>query len=327
MSGLVRWGFLGAGFIASKAMAPALREVAGASLQVVGARDLARAEALEPVRATTSYAEVCEADDVDAVYISLPNDAHLEWVVRALEAGKHVLCEKPLAMNAAEVAQIQAAADRTGLLAVEAAWNRWHPRTRRAEELALEMSGPRSMAAWFTFPGVPTDNYRLEARRGGGALLDVGTYAVAAAHWALDADVFDVDVASANVGSTGVDLTTTAVLSCGAGRAEVRSSFEQPESQGLRVESGDRVIDLGSQAFTSWRAPSELLVVEGGVGGVGGVGGIERVETFEACDAYQLMLEAMSARVRGDDAWLLPLSTSWQVAATLDAIAAFATSN
>ena len=308
---LLRWGFLGAGFIASRGVAPVVHEARGAVLQVVAARDVARAAALVPVRTETSYAAVCEADDVDAVYLSLPNDDHLPWVLAALDAGKHVLCEKPLGLDAAEVEEMTAAARRSGTMLVEASWNRWHPRTRRVEELLAPITGEVDVRAWFTFPGVPSDNYRLDPMRGGGALLDVGCYAIAAAVMALGDDV-TVPAAEQHVGPTGVDLTTTATLTSVRGRAEVVGSFEQPESQGWTVTSRDLSLTVPHPAFTSWREESTLHVVEDGV---------ERVETFAACDAYQVMVEAVSGRVRGDDTWVLPLETSAVVARAVDQVA------
>jgi predicted dehydrogenase len=190
----VRWGFLGAGFVASRGLAPAVHAADGAVLQA-SRQDEHRAAALEPVRATTSYAEVCTADDVDAVYLSLPNDDHLPWVLEALAAGKQVLCEKPLGLDAAQVARMAAAAESADRLLVEASWNRWHPRTRRVEALLADVAGPLDVRAWFTFPGVPADTDRLDPGRGGGALLDVGCYAVAAALIALgdDATVTSVE--------------------------------------------------------------------------------------------------------------------------------------
>lgn len=306
----VRWGFLGAGFVASRGVGPAAHSAEGAVLQVVAARDLDRAESLEPVRAVTSYAEVCEADDVDAVYLSLANDDHLPWVVRALEAGKAVLCEKPLGLDALEVARMTAAAHAHDALLVEAAWNRWHPRTRRVEELLDEVAGEVDVRAWFTFPGVPDGNYRLDPARGGGALLDVGCYAVAAAIVALGDDVA-VTAAEQSIGPTGVDLTTSAALASPRGVARVTGSFEQDESQGWVVTAPGLVVDAPHPAFTSWREASALRVVEDGV---------ERVETFDACDAYRLMVEAVSTRAAGGDAWVLPLSASLSVARTLDEI-------
>ena len=309
----VRWGFLGAGFVASKGLAPAVHAADGAVLQAVGARDAARAASLGPVGSVGSYAQICDRDDVDAVYVSLPNDDHLHWVLVALEAGKHVLCEKPLGLDAAEVARMRVAADDAGLLLVEAAWNRWHPRTQRIEALVAPIAGPRDVRAWFTFPGVPADNYRLDPRRGGGALMDVGCYTVSAALSALSAEAVDIASVARHIGPTGVDLTTSAVLTHANGSATITASFERPEAQGLTIEAPGLSVEFGGQAFTTWREPCVLRVVEDGVA---------REEEFAACDPYQLMIEAVSARVRGEDAWVLPLATSAHVAATLDAIAA-----
>ncbi len=310
----VRWGLLGAGFVASRGVAPAMRAAAGAVVHSVAARDLARAEALEPVRAVTSYDGVCHDDDVDAVYISLPNDLHLEWVTRALEAGKHVLCEKPLALDATQVQQMIEVSERTDRLLVEASWNRWHPRTRRAVDILGSVAGPVQARAWFTFPGVPDDNYRLDPTRGGGALLDVGCYALAAVLVSLGEDA-TVEAAEQHRGPTGVDLTTSASLVSPRGRAEIVGSFEQPESQGWTVTSEALSLSLPHPAFTSWHEPSTLVVRRDGH---------EEVERFDACDPYRLMVEAMSRRIRDEEAWVLPLSVSLAVARAVDAVASAA---
>ena len=313
----IRWGFLGAGYVASRGMAPAVHAAGGAVLQAVGARDATRAAALEPAGSVGSYAEICARDDVDAVYVSLPNNDHLHWVQAALAAGKHVLCEKPLGMDAAEVAIMRAAADQSGRLLVEAAWNRWHPRTRRLDELVAPITGQREVRAWFTFPGVPADNYRLVPARGGGALLDVGCYAVAASLAVLGAGGVDVSGVERHVGPTGVDLTTSAILTTPNGSARITASFERPEAQGLIIEAPGLSVEFGGQAFTTWREPCTLRVVQEGEA---------RDEQFAACDPYQLMIEAVSARIRGEAAWVLPLETSMAVASTLDAIAAISPS-
>jgi predicted dehydrogenase len=304
----VRWGFLGAGFVASRGVAPVMHASSTATLQVVAARDLSRAESLEPVRATTSYAEVCTADDVDAVYLSLPNDAHLPWVLAALEAGKHVLCEKPLGLDAGQVAEMTAAARSADRLLVEASWNRWHPRARRAEQLLAGIEGPVEATAWFTFTGVPADNYRLDPARGGGALYDVGCYAVGGALMALGEGT-RVESATSSWSGSGVDLTTTTGLRSPRGTAQVTASFEQEESQGLSVAAPGFALEVPHPAFTAWREPSSLRVTEDGE---------TRTEAFDSCDPYLLMVDAVSSRVRGGDDWVLPLTTSLEVARVLD---------
>ncbi len=187
MTAPVGWGFLGAGYIARAALAPAVHSADGAALVAAGARDIARAAALGPRGAAYgSYDEVLADPSVEAVYIALANDDHLPWAERALAAGKHVLCEKPLGLTAAEVRQMAATARAADRLLVEASWNRWHPRTRRAEALLRSgaIGAVRRVEAGFTFAGVAEDNYRLDPARGGGALYDVGCYATAAALWA-----------------------------------------------------------------------------------------------------------------------------------------------
>lgn len=310
----VRWGFLGAGFVASQALGPAVHAAEGAVLQVVGSREGSRARALEPMRVETSYQAVCDAEDVDVVYVALPNDDHQRWVCSALRAGKHVLCEKPLGLDAAEVVTMSAAAAEADRMLVEASWNRWHPRTRRAETLLADRAGLRDVSAWFTFSGVPADNYRLDPRKGGGALLDLGPYVVAAAGWALGGDLA-VNSSVQQRAASGVDLTTTAVLSGALGCADVTMSIDRAETQGMHIDAPGLHLAWADEAFTSWRAGATLRVVEDGR---------SREEAFVMCDAYQLMVEAVSARVGGHDAWVLPLTTSAAVARALDAIAAAA---
>jgi predicted dehydrogenase len=305
----VRWGFLGAGNIARAALAPAVLAADGAVLQAVGARDAARAAALEPVSAYGSYDEVLADPDVDAVYIALHNDAHLPWVLAGLAAGKHVLCEKPLGLDVAEVDRMTQAAQDADRLLVEASWYRWHPRVRLAQERLAEIGTVQHVAAGFCFAGLAADNYRLEPGRGGGALYDVGCYAVSAALWAVGRGLPDEVAAQVRLGPTGVDLDSRAVLDWDGATAEVRASIDSDDGQWL-VITGDRgEIELRGEPFTAMAA-SELWVSDGT--------GTERVPV-EATDAYRVMVEEMGAVVEGRPGWVLPLEQSRQTASVLDA--------
>jgi predicted dehydrogenase len=283
-------------------------------LQAVAARDADRARALRPVgRVTTSYDELLADPDVDAVYISLTNDVHAQWSIAALRAGKHVLCEKPLAMNVAEVDAMVAAAEESGRLLVEASWYRWHPRVRATQQLIAEgaIGAVRHVAAGFVFAGRLDGNFRLEPGRGGGALYDVGCYAVSAALWAFgDAPVRDV-VARHELGSTGVDLATTAVLAFAAGEAEVRAGIAEPPRQWLVITGDTGELELRDAAFTSWLDGESVLLVSDG-------SGTER-RTFPPADAYRLMVEECSSVMTGGPGWVLPLAESRATAAVLDA--------
>ena len=304
----VRWGILGAGWIVQQATGGALRSATGASLQVVAARDIARAESVGAARSVTDYRSVIEADDVDAVYVALSNEAHLPWILAAIEAGKHVVCEKPLTLSPDDTRSAFDAAEQAGVLLVEAVWSRWHPRIERIVDLARsgDLGEIESFLGTFTFPSVPQDNYRLDAERGGGALLDVGIYplhvlsacmpGVAFRPWAVERS------------GSNVDLTTRATLEWANGRANVACSFEMPESQRLVIRGSEKTVTVDDdQAFTSWRTPSSLTI------------GTHR-EDFEPVDAYQRMFEAVTSRILGEDAWVVPREDSERVADVVELI-------
>jgi predicted dehydrogenase len=320
---IIRWGFLGAGFIATKALAPAVHAADNAVLQIVGSRDEDRASALEPLQTTTDYSAVCADPDVDVVYVALANDDHLSWVLKALENGKHVVCEKPLGLSAAEVATMAAAAEASEHLLVEAVWNRWHPRTQRAIDLVTQAMSDDShlnIDSWFTFPGVPANNYRMQPTQGGGALLDLGSYVVGMALAVLGSGDVTIQNLKRHRADTGVDMTTELVLSHPQGRAKLRVSFEQDESQGFSISLPHLTVRLGGaspsdQAFTNWHSPSTLTLSHDGA---------TSVEVFAPCDPYRLMVEAVSARVIGQDAWVFPLADSLRVAEVLDLVASAA---
>lgn len=263
----VRWGFVGAGWIAQQAMAPAVHAAGNTVLQAVASRDLQRSELLQPVNARRSYEELIEDPGVDAVYVCLANQQHEEWVLRALSAGKHVLCEKPLAIDADQAARMAHAAIDADRLLVEAVWCRWHPRFRRLAELATSgaLGGLLSIDSAFTFPAELEGNYRAEPLAGGGALLDVGGYQ-AHAWLALTGGAPDVRLqrVERTLGPTGVDLTTRIAAELdGTTRATAVASFAMPEHQFLVVTGMEAQARMGGgAAFTAWREPTTLLVGE-----------------------------------------------------------------
>jgi D-xylose 1-dehydrogenase (NADP+, D-xylono-1,5-lactone-forming) len=316
----VKWGFVGAGGVARLALAPAVNAAEGAVLQAVAARDATRAGALSPLgRVHSDYGDLIDDDDVEAVYISLHNSAHLEWTLRALAAGKHVLCEKPLGCAVAEVDAMIAAAEVADRLLVEATWYRWHPRTQRALALLDTLGPARVVTADFCFGNVPAGDFRLDPAMGGGALADVGCYAVSAAAAFLGATELAVDSANVMMGPSGVDLAATAEVVGGSGRARVRCGIDEMEHQGITVECQGGAMELISTPFTSWHDPADLRVEYRDQHRAGAAGRIE-IEQFPEVDAYQVMVEAVSSRIRGGDNWVLPLRESRVVAATLDSI-------
>ena len=243
-------------------MLPALRAAAGCRVVAIASRDPARAGRLAEEhgieRVHRDYGDLLGDPDVDAVYLPLVNSLHREWTLRALAAGKHVLCEKPLAMSAAEGAEMASAAERAGRLLMEALMYRFHPRMR---QLAASLAGVpvRHLYASFGFPLTVAENYRLRAELGGGALLDVGCYVADAARWLLG----EPESVAALVRREAVDVSWSALLGFASGaQASLFCSFESPEYQELVVVGADRVVRVPTP-FTAWRDPDdpyELMV-------------------------------------------------------------------
>jgi predicted dehydrogenase len=280
-----------------------------AIVQAVVSRDSKRSQSLNPITIHNSYEALINDPMVDAVYISLPNHLHCEWTVKALNAGKHVLCEKPFAMNVAEVeTMVQAASDNNRIL-VEAVSSMWHPRMRLLVEYVRNgtIGEIISIDSSFTFPAEIEGNYRNSPAMGGGALYDVGVYPLHAIA-ALVGDDAKVEIESCDkkMGPTGIDLTSKWQMRFdGAITATGLVSFELPEAQSLVVRGAKSSVELvGKQAFTSWHSPSTLRLGE-------------NIEDFGAADSYALMIENFGNKVNGLDGWVLPLETSLTVAKML----------
>jgi predicted dehydrogenase len=182
-SGAVRWGILSTARINDKLLAGA-READGVEVVAVGSRDRARGEEFAKrhgiPRVHGSYEDLLADADVEAIYIPLPNSMHVPWSITALEAGKHVLCEKPLARRVADVERAFDAADRAGRLLMEAFMWRYHPQTEELLRRAGEIGPLRVVRAAFAFdlPAGDTGNVRLQPDLDGGSLMDVGCYCV-----------------------------------------------------------------------------------------------------------------------------------------------------
>ena len=180
-----------------------------------------------------TYEALLQEPEVDAVYIPLHNSVHKEWALRAAAAGKHVLCEKPLGMNAFEAEEMGAGAERAGVLLMEAFMYRFHPRLR---DFVAGLCDPMYVNATFGFTLRDRENFRMKKEFGGGALLDVGCYTVSVARWILGEPVGVDASARLSEGADGVDMTVSGLLRFGGGAtASVWASFEGPEEQELTV--------------------------------------------------------------------------------------------
>ena len=312
----VNWGFLGAGFVASHGLAPAVHASRGADLYAVASRDEQRSATLEPQKVHASYDELLVDERVDAVYISLSNSQHIEWVTKSLEAGKHVLCEKPLGLNAIETAAMFDVATRNGRLLIEAVWGRWHPRFARIVDLvtAGAIGEIEHIETAFTFTSEMTDNYRLSPSMGGGALLDVGCYQAHA--WVAltnGATEFSISDLARTVGPTGIDLTTDVNAQINNNiTAHAVSSFALPSNQQFIVRGSlGQISTAAGESFTTWNEASSLLVNE-------------VLEEFAVTNAFVEMVENVSRVIDGGDGWIVSSADSIRVAQILDTIASTA---
>jgi predicted dehydrogenase len=309
---MIRWGFLGAGWIATTALAPAVHSAKNGILHGVASRDPGRAEALHPKKVYEKYEDLLADPEIDAVYINLANYQHCQWAVAALAAGKDVLCEKPLALDLAQGQVMVDAAKKYNRLLVEAVWNRWHPRFVRIVELVAggDIGKLVGIDSSFCFTGEFQNNYRLNSEMGGGSLLDVGVYQ---AHvWralSQGEPELKIDSLTQSLGATGEDLTTQIYgeLSNGV-KISALSSFEMPEMQRLVISGQAATIECqGNDAFTSWRKPSSMRIGN-------------HLQEFAPVDPYSIMIENFGNYIKGEPAWIPPIEQSLYVMQLLDQI-------
>jgi D-xylose 1-dehydrogenase (NADP+, D-xylono-1,5-lactone-forming) len=284
----------------------------------VASRDVSRAEAYAREhgidRAHGTYEALLEDPGVDAVYVSLPNSLHVTWSIRALEAGKHVLCEKPLARTAAEAERAFDAADRAGRVLAEAFMYRHHPQTRVVAELVAEgaIGELRAIRAAFSFPLADSANVRLRPDLDGGALMDVGCYCVSGTRL-LAGEPEHVSGEQVR-GVSGVDVTFAGTLRFAR---DVVAVFHASMALPLRQE----LEALGSEGTLLVQAPwrvdlgGDVLLRRGD--------GVERVEVPQA-DAYALELEDLAAAVAGERGPLLGRADAAGQARTIETLYASA---
>lgn len=288
----LRWGILGTGGIVRRWL-PGFK-ASGDTLAIVGSRDPARARAAAAELGAErggSYEDVLAAADVDVLYNALPNQLHVEWTIRAAEAGKPSLCEKPLAPTVEGCQQMVAAAERHGVALVEAFMYRYHPRWARVRQLIDDgRIGPvRFARAAFGFHLGPdrAGDVRLSPALGGGATQDVGCYAVNAVRWLLG-EPSAVRGWALDRRGVGVDTHAAAVLAYPDGvLAEVACSFDVPLGQLFEVVGERGRIEVPLPFLP--RGGSSVRVV---------VGGDEQVESFPEVDQYGLEVRAVRALLR-----------------------------
>ena len=214
----VRWGILSTADIGMEKVTPAIPRAVNAEVVAIASRDQARADAaagrLGIPTAYGSYEALLAADDIDAVYIPLPNDLHAEWTVKAASAGKHVLCEKPLALSAAQAQTMAQACRDAGVLLAEAFMYRHHPSW--VETVRLVRSGAigdvQAVQSWFSYFNADPENIRNRVENGGGAIMDIGCYNINLSRLIFDAEPTKIEALVKRDPEMGIDTVSSALL-------------------------------------------------------------------------------------------------------------------
>lgn len=255
--------------------------VAVASRNLNRARDIARD--LRIPRSYGSYDALVSADDIDVVYVPLPNSMHREWTIRAVEAGKHVLCEKPLAMSAEECVEMETAAHHNGVKLMEAFMYRFHPRTQRAIELARNQAvgDIRFIRSEHTAPTRDPSNIRLQLELGGGGLMDLGCYCVSVSRMIAAEEPIEAQ-AYVNWGPTGVDEQMSANLRFASGLlAQFDCALTLSYRQSYQIVGTEGLLDVPA-AFAPGMNQTVIRQQSGGK---------ETLHQFPGDDEYRLMVE------------------------------------
>jgi D-xylose 1-dehydrogenase (NADP+, D-xylono-1,5-lactone-forming) len=292
----LRWGILSTANITDKLLNSGTDQefVAVASRDASRAREWANARGIQ--RAYGSYEELLADPDIDAVYVPLPNSMHVPWSIAALEAGKHVLCEKPMSRRPAEVERAFEAAERAGRVLMEAFMWRHHPQLRRTRELlaAGEVGNLRVIRAAFAFHAKNPDDIRLNPELDGGGLMDVGCYCVSGCRALAGAEP-ERAYAEQVLGGKGVDVVMAATLRF---PGDVLAHFDC----GLAYEGGDQLEAVGDDGSIflddPWHGREAVIEVRRADGSV------ERTEAGPA-NSYAYELANFEAAARGEQPQLL----------------------
>jgi len=308
----VRWGIISTALI-NRLVIPPAQASDKVDLVAVASRDHARAEDYAQEwgieRAFGSYEALLEDPDVEAVYISLPNSLHCPWSIRALEAGKHVLCEKPMSRREAEVAEAFDVAEQTGKHLMEAFMYRHNPQTRKAVELVREgaIGELRAVRAAFSFSLDDAENVRLRADVDGGGLMDVGCYCVSGCR--LFAGEPERVYGEQVTGPTGVDVVFAGTMRfAGDVVGEFYCGLSLPSRDELEVLGADGALFLDDP----WHARTPVIELRRD-------DEVERIEV-EPEDSYGLELENLSDAIRGRAEPLLGRDDAIGQARTIEAL-------
>ncbi|MFW6205199.1 MAG: Gfo/Idh/MocA family protein [Actinomycetota bacterium] len=297
----VRWGVLGCAAIAVRKVIPAMQQAANCDIIAIASRDADRARevaaGLGIPRAYSTYDALLADPDVEAVYIPLPNSMHAEWTKRAADAGKHVLCEKPLALNASEARRMVDGCRAAGVSLMEAFMYRLHPMWVRVRDLVAQgrIGELTAIQTFFAYHNVDPENIRNIAELGGGAVMDIGCYPINVARMMFDAEPTQVSAAVRRDREFGTDVLTSVMLDFAGRHATFTCGTQLEPDQRVHLHGTEGRLLVEIPFNIPPDVPTRIIHTAGGTPPVDP--GVEVIEIPPA-DQYRVQGEQFSAAIR-----------------------------
>src|ERR1700733_2299819 len=322
MNKKVAWGVLGVANIAVKKVLPAMQRGEWCEIAAIASRDLKRAEEaakeLGIKKAYGSYEELLADPEIEAIYNPLPNHLHVPWSIKAMEAGKHVLCEKPIALNAAEARTLLPVRDRAGVKIGEAFMVRTHPQWLRTRELIREgrIGELRAIVGVFSYFNRDAKNVRNKPEGGGGGLLDIGCYPITMSRFMYAAEPLRVSGVLEREPEFGTDRLASAILEFSGGHAAFTCGTQMVPYQRMQFLGTKGRIEIEIPFNAPPNKPTRIFVDDGS--DVGGAG--VKVETIPACDQYTIQGDVFSKAILENAQVPVPLEDAIANMAVIDAV-------
>jgi len=319
----VRWGIIGTAAIALEKVIPSMLRAEGLKVAAIASRDADKARAAADhfgiERSYGSYEAILADPAIEAVYIPLPNHLHVEWAIRAAEAGKHVLCEKPLALNVEQLDSLIACRNRTGRLIQEAVMIRAHPQWEEVHRIVSsgEIGEVHAVKGFFTEVNLDPMSIVNDAAIGGGALYDLGVYPITAARMVFGTEPERVFAVSAFDPAFGVDRLTSTILMFSGGRhATLMVSTQLALRHHVEIFGTLKSLSLSNPFNPTPHDRCALVLDDGSTLG----GAAAETRMVAPADQYRLQAERFSAAVRSGAS--LPIELEWSLGTmkVLDAI-------
>lgn len=317
----VRWGILSTANIALAKVIPAMQRSSWCRITAIASRDLSRAKdaarALQIPNAYGSYEELLADKAVEAIYNPLPNHLHVPWTIKAAEAGKHVLCEKPIAMSANEARTLLDVRNRTGVKIQEAFMVRTHPQWLETRRLIKSgrIGSLRSITCFFSYINTDPANIRNQLELGGGALMDIGCYPITISRFIYEAEPRRVMALVERDPVFGTDSLTSAVLDFAQGHSSFTCSTRLAPYQRMIFHGTEGRIEVLIPFNAPNDQPTQIVVENSGTTR----SGAEVIE-FPICDQYEIQGSLFSQAIRQNREQPIPLEDAIHNMAVIDAV-------